>query len=407
MPKLTVINQPIGNRGDQAAHKALIRLLQQHNDIEITALSLSSHPPETIRQFCGNSGTVNYVALPTFRRRRKVLRRAMYLPSVSWRILERIPVVRQYNAVIRDSDYVLCAPGGICMGGYRNWQHIWELANALALRKRTGIYGRSIGPFDGRCLADVVFRRRSIDILKHVDFVSLRDGFSQQIARELGLAYDPTVDTAFAWKPDCDLPEELRFLKGRQYAVFVPNQVSAWHPNFRALRRESLDNAYRSIIQNILSHGLDVLLLPQLCGHKKTDRSYFMELAEGFGTDRAIVLSDTYDSDIQQRIVAYARFVVGARYHSIVFAINNERPFLCLSYEHKMQHMLELIGLSEYSLTLEDVVSQADGLENATRLLRTVLHEESAATSKIQEANRKAEDIAKKSFGRFVARLYS
>jgi len=180
MTKIAMINQPLGNRGDQAAHRALMWLLQQHQDIETTVLSFAL--PEAVREFARDTEAVTYVAIAPFRKRRGTPRRAMYLPKVSRRLLELIPRIREYNAVIRSSDYVLCAPGGICMGGYRNWQHLWELANALAWHKRTGIYGRSIGPFANHSLSDRVFRRRAIEILRHVDLLPLRDGFSQQLA---------------------------------------------------------------------------------------------------------------------------------------------------------------------------------------------------------------------------------
>ena len=56
-----------------------------------------------------------------------------------------------------------------------------------------------------------------------------------------------------------------------------------------------------------------------------------------------IVLPDGYSSDIQQTVISKAKFVVGARYHSIVFAINNSIPFVALSYEHKMVGLLSLL----------------------------------------------------------------
>lgn len=404
MPKVTVINQPLGNRGDQAAHKALIGLLQQHDDIEITVVFISSCSTEAIRQFGGDPRGVKYVAIPPFRGMRKVLRRAMYLPRASWRILERFPALREYNEIIRGSDYVLCAPGGICMGGYRNWQHIWELANALALKKRTGIYGRSIGPFEGRRLSDMVFRRSSVDILRRVDFLSLRDRFSQHVADELGVAYVPTVDTAFAYKQPRDLPPELRLLEKRQYAAFIPNQLYVWHANFKAFPEERFDDLYRSIIRSILSHGLDVLMLPQLFGGSRTDRPYFARLAKDFDANRVMVLADTYDSDIQQRIIACSRLVVGARYHSVVFAINNNIPLVCLSYEHKMLYMLELLDLERYSLSLEHLIAEAGGMEKVDELLESVLNEASDVASRVEEANTKARDIARRSFASLVSR---
>lgn len=403
MLKMTIINQPLGNRGDQAAHKALIKLFQEHRNIETTVLFIGS--VQTLKLFGKDSCGVKYITIPPFKKKRKVVRLVMYLPSMFLKLMELIPEIRRYNNIIKESDYVLCAPGGICMGGYKNWQHIWELANALALKKRTGIYGRSIGPFYDKTFSDRIFTRRSIDILRKVDYLSLRDNRSQEIAKDLGVAYIPTIDIAFAYKPDCNVPAELSFLKERKYAVFIPNQLNIWHPDFRKFRQESFDVLYKSVIRNILLRGLDVVMLPQLFVGRKIDRPYFQQLSEGFNPDKVIVLSDTYDSDIQQKIISYSGLVVGARYHSIIFAINNNRPFLCLSYEHKMPYTLELIGLEDYSLPLKDLLAQSVGTEKVNELLESILNNEVFILSKIKEASLKAKHMAKQSFADFVSTL--
>ena len=402
MPKIALINQPIGNRGDQAAHRALLSLLQEHPSLETTVLSLCA--PQAIRQFAGAAPGVRYVTIPRFRKQKKLVRRAMYLPAFARKFLTWTPEVRQYNTVLRESDYVLCAPGGICMGAYRNWQHVWELANALALGKRTGIFGRSIGPFDGNRRADVVFRRRSVEILRRVDFLSLRDSFSQQIARELGVPYVPTLDTVYACQPEAELPEELRFLRNRQYVVLVPNQLSAWHPFFQDLPPERFEQLYLSILREILALGLNVVMVPHLFD-PQSDRPYFVRLAKGFEQTQVTVLPATYDSDVQQQVVRASRLVIGARAHAIVFAINNARPFLCLSYEHKMLYMLKDLGLEEYALLLKDLLTQDTGVEQVKEQMKTILREEGRIAPKIEQARQTAADSVRRSFACFLARL--
>ena len=63
-----------------------------------------------------------------------------------------------------------------------------------------------------------------------------------------------------------------------------------------------------------------------------------------------IVLSDTNGSDIQQAIIKKATYLIGARYHSIVFAVNQGTPFISLSYEHKMCGLLETLSKSEWGI---------------------------------------------------------
>ena len=71
--------------------------------------------------------------------------------------------------------------------------------------------------------------------------------------------------------------------------------------------------------------------------------------------DEIIVLDERYSSDIQQCIMKNARLVIGARYHSIVFALNNGVPFISLSYEHKMKGLLETIGGIQNMVDIENI----------------------------------------------------
>jgi len=242
---------------------------------------------------------------------------------------------KSYNQYIRNSDFVLCAPGGIDIGGYQNW----KMPLAVNQCSRTEKKDRNIWPIH-RTFQPLLLIRKNLCTSSCRDFkknklLSLRDKQSQKIAEETGILYVPAIETAFACQPDCRIPVELSYLASHKYAVFVPNQLFAWHKNFKQFGSEPFERLYKLIIQKILSYGYRVVMLPQLFGRTKVDRPYFESLAGVYDRNRVIVIPDTYDSDIQQRLISEASFVVGARCHSIIFAITS-CAFLCLSYEHKM-----------------------------------------------------------------------
>jgi colanic acid/amylovoran biosynthesis protein len=404
MPNLVIVNQPLCNRGDQAAHKALIRLLQRHPEIAITVLSIGEE--ETLNEFSKGIQGVSYITIAPFKRRwRKYCRRILFLPGYAPRLIEFfIPQLRKYNDITRKADYVLCAPGGICMGGYQDWVHVWNLVNAIALKKRTGIYGRSIGPFSENSVRDRIFKKRAFEILRSVDYLSLRDAFSQKIAASLNLKCVSTVDTAFASIPDNPLPEELNHLKNGNYAVFVPNCLHEWHPDFQGTEASVLDKFYGSIIENLLFRDINVVMLPQLFSTKRIDKPYFQKIADNFDSERVVVVDDSYDSDIQQKIISGAHLVIGARYHSIIFAINNEVPFLCLSYEHKMSETLRLLGLEDYSLPLKDLIEKAGG-DGFKMTLDRILENRASVLPQIEKARKNAEQLTQRAFSEFLLSL--
>ena len=68
-----------------------------------------------------------------------------------------------------------------------------------------------------------------------------------------------------------------------------------------------------------------------------------------------VVIEDTYSSDVQQMVIKNAKFVIGARYHSVVFSINQNKPFIALSYEHKISGLLQTLGLEKFMVEISNI----------------------------------------------------
>ena len=89
-----------------------------------------------------------------------------------------------------------------------------------------------------------------------------------------------------------------------------------------------------------------ILMLPQTYNNRdyQSDVHFFEELKIYTGESRLEIVDDKWGSDIQQAIISGAEYLVGARYHSIVFAINNATPFLALGYEEKILGLLKSLS---------------------------------------------------------------
>ena len=127
-------------------------------------------------------------------------------------------------------------------------------------------------------------------------------------------------------------------------------------------------------------------MLPQTFNYDNplfNDVNYFHELKAMIGNPSYIkVLGDIYSSDVQQQIIASSKLIVGARYHSIVFAINNKTPFISLSYEHKMEGLLNSIGGNKYMINISDLSSE--------EIVKNIIYE----FTKILKHNTKKEEIS-------------
>lgn len=361
--KLLIVNQPLNNRGDESAHKGLVRSLAANlPNAEITVLFAGGVKDDTVRQFNVTLPNVEYIILPN---------------QYSWNFRKRVlklnikplwfahPIVWRIFSYYRKADCVICAPGGICMGGFQDWMHLFYLYMAKLARKPLVYYGRSFGPFPTATWQNRRFKKISLEMINYFSFCSIRDKKTQILADEMGVKYEPTVDSAFLDSPEQNIPQEiLDMIGGEPYVVFVPNSL-IWHYAYKQYTKVQALSFYKEIYEAYVKkyEGCKVVMLPQTFnnGTPLLDDYYFMcELRDYLNDTNVVVVPDTYSSDIQQMVIKNAVCLVGARYHSVVFALNQDVPFVALSYEHKISGLLESLGKTANMVDITHVFESKD-----------------------------------------------
>lgn len=368
--KILIINQPLNNRGDESAHKALVRsLLYSIPNIHIVCLWMHANI-DSVNQFKVDDDNVEYVCLQS--KLPKVFR-AFYNQFVLWGLKHNSyflwnfhPAIRKIISYYKNSDYIICAPGGICMGGFQNWSHLAFLKYAQLSSKKIAYFGRSFGPFPTETDDNKKFKKLSLSFLRSFDFISIRDKKTETLANELGVNYISTLDTAFLDSTIVAIPNEInKLVNNRKYVVFVPNYL-LWHYAYK--NKATLQDVlmfYKGILDIYTKKFKDhlVLMLPQTFNYNNYDGDdilFFKDFKNFVNDDKLIVLNDSYSSDIQQAIIRNAECVVGARYHSVVFAINQHIPFVALSYEHKISGLLESLGLIDNMVDISNIFNGKD-----------------------------------------------
>lgn len=382
MKEILIINQPMHNRGDESAHRALVRSLNNAlPDTHITILTLADYhnaeqefivdnPLDTYINFLFPHNLVAFL-VAQYSVQIGIQRIALYLH----------PILRKLLPYYKNADIVLCAPGGICMGGFQNWEHLFMLYVAKICNKPLLYYSRSFGPFPTKTWKNRRFRHLSEEMLHYFSFLSIRDRKTMQLADEMQVSYVPAIDTAFLEQPQVNIPQELH-LQGKKYVVLVPNSLT-WHYAYSQCNQDNIDTFYIAIIRLLRKRypDCDIVMLPQLCSLKeKGDYTYFCKLQSlCTPTDKAHiqVIPDIYGSDIQQNIIRNAQLVIGARYHSIVFAINNQCPFIALNYEHKIAGLLEELGLEQRKTDISaEVFTNNDSIAEVLHSIEQMLSSE-------------------------------
>jgi colanic acid/amylovoran biosynthesis protein len=396
-----IINQHTSNRGDESAGKALLSRLKDEEWVKEIGIiynekglsdseKLNTTTAKTIRHYEKHFTIIDKVLI--------IL--SLLLPFRLIRTASRVIGDSGFGremALVEKADLVLNAPSGVNLGPYKDWIYLWRIYAAIKSKKHTAIYSISFGPLPGNFL----FRKKSWFVLKNVDFLSLRDKRSQDFAAANAVNYIPAIDTAFLETNHVSgLPDELNETLNGSYCVFVPNRLYAWHPCFMNISPRQLDSFYVDVMNLFLSKGNKLVMLPQLYG-KYNDSEYFGELKLGtLKPDMVTIISDKYNSDTQQLIIRKAAFVIGARYHSIVFAVNNKIPFISLSYEHKMEYMLDILRMKDRNIDLTELFASGRPIEHCLDDIAR-LYENPVPEPKLAEANRRAKQIAEKTYEHF------
>lgn len=102
--------------------------------------------------------------------------------------------------------------------------------------------------------------------------------------------------------------------------------------------------------------GTRFVMLPQTYNEitrERKDYLFFKEIADHMNDSDVIAMPETLGSDIQQTIIRGAKFLIGSRYHSVVFAINQSTPFVALSYEHKIAGLADILGLTDCYIPID------------------------------------------------------
>lgn len=361
---LLIIEQPLNNRGDEAAHRGLINsLLNRYSTLEINIL-FYNREQQDIDYFKVTSERVNYLNIQTKKHRifsiQRIIKLIMMLDMPV--LLYFIPFIRKVLSLYKKADYIMCAPGGMNLGGFQDWIHAAFLHLAAKTKKPVIYFARSIGPFTENTYLERTFKKRSLKLLNYFPYISLRDNKSQEIAKQLNVKFISTVDSAFLSTPNINLPETITLKLWDNYIVIVPNSLT-WHKDFKNLPYDFVKGFWCKLVDMLLVNYpySQILMLPQTIGYSKILADgyiYFNEIKDlTIHPERIFVLDEQYGSDIQQAIISKAKFLIGARYHSIIFAINQHIPFVSLSYEHKMTGILNCLSLQQNEILIQNVLN--------------------------------------------------
>jgi len=186
--------------------------------------------------------------------------------------------------------------------------------------------------------------------LSYADRVVVREPFSAEVARDLGVEAEVSADCAFLATPDEDFDVDAfleRIGVKKPFAIVTGSAVGKyWQPSDA-----------RSVLDSARKRGLDLLF----AASTGDDRDLYTRLA--------LQLPLVGERDLTpyqyMSLIREAEVMIGGRFHPSIFAAKVGTPFVASeSNTHKMPGTMQLLGTPELLVPISDPARQAAMLDH-------------------------------------------
>lgn len=336
--KILIINQHTLNFGDDIAGISLIQNLLKISNVETIDVIYNTkgklpfddtkviHNQDIMLKEIGMSNLIKYFCF------RKLGKKKYNEP------------LNKMIKIINEADYIFVSPCGANIGIYKDWRFLVKLLIVISENKKPIFHLNTIGK-SGSFVFDYFAKK----VLKK-SVIYVREKKSLEYINSLGLNAKFGVDTAFSYNDNKNTKINNNIL------AFVPTPLKSWHPNFVNIDIDTLiyDNVLPEISDFAKKNKLTIKLIP----HLKSDEEekYYKKIEKYFNDKENEVINAQEIENVYDyyNAIKNSKMVIGMRYHSIVLAIKNNRPFISLSYENKMQEVCEYANKSECAMKLYD-----------------------------------------------------
>lgn len=256
---------------------------------------------------------------------------------------------KEFIQIIEDSDLIFVSPCGANIGIYKDWRFLIRLYLTVILGKKPIFHNNTIGKSNS-----IIFNSVAKYVLKNSKLY-VRELKSYDYLQSIGLKSYRSVDTGFLFRNDKVFKVE------KDYVLFIPTQLSNWHPDFKNLEIENkvIDTVLIPFLDYAETNNYDVYILPHLYGgqdEKELLEYYLEEIKQRTNFSHNIDIAEIIDCYDYDNFISHSKFVVSMRYHGVVMSIKNEVPFLSLAYENKMLEVCRYSNLDYLNIMIKDLI---------------------------------------------------
>ena len=309
-----------GNAGDESILQAIITFLKKNYvNCEIVIIS---HRPNFIKQKYG-------------------------LKSIDVNDFRNIVI-----SLFKSELFILGGGGLVKSGSIGYYSTILSIANFLS--SKTIVY--SVGAIPINNFVDRFLVLFSFTIC---DYISVRDNFSKNILRNLGITReifvtrDPVFGTNLNISPVYDWVDEMK--------PFITICLRQWDHVDLIQSGVSFSNSYEEYLESLsfiltflVDSGYNIVYMPLMVNLNENDDIDHKNLQDKMKKGSKInKISIQLDPDEIIRILAHSELVIGMRYHSIVYSLISGVPVIGLAYADKVTSLMHDLGLDPFCINIK------------------------------------------------------
>ena len=372
MRLLIIGNATCSNRGDSAIFRGLIHeISDQRPDAELICCSRNPVPSSFVLQRPLEPDWIyesRIVSGSTLKKAKAMVGRQFANRKLLWinnsklarKCLSAPTPAKDFQNRIKDIDAVLHVGGSFFVDLYGVGQFDTIMACAQ-INKLVYLAGHSMGPF-----RIPIVKKFASAFLPTVEKVFLREPTSMEMLEELNIDLSNVADGSdTAWlMPDAVdsqvVDAELDGCERPLIAVTV-RKLAPFDKRL-GITQEDYENNVADLLNNLIDQGhhvVGVSMCTGLGGYFFDDRLVAESVRKRLrNPEHMTVLWNEYNDLEVGGILRRCKMLVGTRLHSVILAMRYGTPALALYYEHKSQGVLKQLGLSQWSVRLQDVAKQ-------------------------------------------------
>lgn len=293
---------------------------------------------------------------------------------------------------LKECDAVFVKGGGFIhsYGGITDPYFIYYLTYHIRLAEAYGkdvfVLPNSIGPLKNR-----IAKRIALEALRRCALLTVRENISKDFLMDQGVDAKLYPDLGFFLKPSNSNMDEYLVSKGvplKQKKVVVtlrPYRFQGYNDSDKLFAKYI--NAFVAFVGYLSEKGYHITFMAHTLGPSshEDDRIAIKEVLGALPEDVQKKTSYIEDYELTckevEKIYSYYDYMVGTRFHSVIFSLNVSVPSIAIAYGgNKGKGIMNVLGNGDYSIDMDKVDDEKlirlfDSVENNRERYLSILRE--------------------------------